>query len=118
MDFKKLLTKSYFLLIVTIVIFLFIDWRISTGIVLAYPFSYFQSKLITLRFTKPAEGGRALLVAFGFFIDLLILAVPMIITGFFNEYFSFIGVFIGLIFEKYYLFFRVLVIKEDPIKWH
>jgi len=40
----------------------------------------------------------------------------MLICGFFQQYFSFIGVFIGLIFEKYYLFFRVLVKKEDPIK--
>ena len=105
---KKMKTqKRYMVFFIMIAIFAIYDYRISLGIVLGYLFSLIHSKLIASRFNALFDNQRVkTTVYFGFLLDLIVLCIPIAIAMLLPKIFHFFGVFIGLMFEKYSLYFE------------
>lgn len=93
--------KKKLVLIVIILVSAIIDWRISVGIIVGYPFSLLHSWLLKARFSSLTTHKAGLNKAG---LGLLVLAMPMLISMLLPQYVHFIGVFIGLIYEKYSLY--------------
>lgn len=93
-------------LIVIIVIALIFNWRIATGIVLGYAFSMFYWKLLDKRFALLFEFQQNVKsnVVLGTIVSFIVLAIPLVIAFLLPKLFSFIGVSIGLLYRKYYLY--------------
>lgn len=82
------------------------DWRISTGIVIGYFFAFIHSKFLAYRFNKMFDARKTsiFLITMGSLLGMMILVIPIALSFVLPSAFHFIGVFIGLTFNKYYLY--------------
>lgn len=100
--------KKYFryaLLITLILVFLFIDRKISLGILLGYLFFYLNQRFLRFRIDNLLKASKvSFLTYLASIIGFILLIIPIFISFIYPNIFSWIGVFIGLIYEKIYLY--------------
>ena len=94
------------------------NWRISLGFLLGIAFSRIHMILLSARLNAILDSSlkdkepNAFLVFFGGIIDLLVLAIPLAISYFLGGYFHWLGVGIGLLFEKLLMYISALLKKD------
>lgn len=103
-----MMSKSNLGLIVIIAIFAIIDWRIAVGIIIGYPFSLLHSWLLKIRFSNITTAKPRVVVYLGTIVSMLIFACPMLISMLMPQFVHFFGVFIGLIYHKYFLYVQAI----------
>ncbi len=99
-----------FLLGCIALIALLIDCRISLGILLGFLFSFLQEKLVELKVDVILQRRKAgALVFLSAFLSVAMMGIPLLISFLLPDVFSWIGVFIGMIYRKVYLFVANLI---------
>ena len=96
--------KNLVVLIVITALVAIYDWRISTGIILGYLFALLHWRFLNYRFSSLDPKGVKLRVYLGMVITLLIFACPILIAMLFPQFVHFFGVFIGLMYQKYFAY--------------
>ena len=92
---KKVYLISGILVAIISVIFLFFDWKISTGTILGFLFSMGNLEIITRSYSKLGEVVPKDFVLWQF-VRFLLLVVPLLLSFLLPNVFHYIGVVIGL----------------------
>ena len=95
---KKMFIISFIVVLGLVTIFLFIDFKISIGILFGYGFSLLNYKAIEFRYTDIEKKKRYFILLKILSTSLLVL--PLLISFLFPNVFNFIGTAIGLIIIK------------------
>ncbi len=91
-------------------LFLFIDHRLTLGVLLGYPFSVIHLWLINKRYRSlDAERPSSFIVFGGSYLGIFLLVIPLVIAVLLPQYFNFIGVLIALMMN------RIVMIVEAVI---
>lgn len=90
----------------------FINWTISTGLIVGYLFSLLYLAVLTLAvkmmsFEKPNN----LFIVTSSLIRMVILAFPLLLGGLYPECLNIYGVFVGLLMFKIWLYLTMLIHK-------
>lgn len=105
--------KKYFryaLLVLLVLVFLFIDRKISLGILLGYIFYHLNQRLLVFRVDSLLKANKvSFLTYLGSISGFILLIIPILISFIYPNIFNWIGVFIGLIYEKLYLYISSFV---------
>ncbi len=99
-------TSEIKILVGMIVIALFVKWQIATGIVLGCIFASLYGKVLERRFSTLLSNRTDSKVdtIVGTIISFLLFATPILISFLLPQVFHFFGVFIGLIYRKYFIY--------------
>ena len=99
-------TSEIKILVGMIVIALFVKWQIATGIVLGCIFASLYGKILERRFSAllSNHADSKVVTIVGTIISFMLLAMPILIAFLLPEIFNFLGVFIGLIYRKYFIY--------------
>ena len=103
---NRKITNEIKVLAVIIVVTLILNWRVATGIILGYAFSFIYGKLLEKRFALMFENLETSKsnVVIGTIISFLLLATPLLIAFLLPGLFNFLGVAFGLLYRKYFLY--------------
>ena len=105
---KKFISEAIISLVLTL-LFLFLDYKISLGIVLGFIFSILNYRLIEYRYQN--LDSYNIWVVIGSLICILLLGIPLLISFLLSNIFSYIGVMIGLLIIKVKLIIEAFVKK-------
>ena len=106
---KKEFLLDLLIAVILGVIFLFIDSKISLGIIVGYLFSILNFKLIELRYNGLETYN--ILAVLGSIFSIAVLAIPLVISFLIPNIMSYIGVFIGLMILRTRLIIEAFVKK-------
>ena len=95
---KKMFISSFVVALGLIIIFLFVDFKISIGILLGYGFSLLNYKTIEYRYTDIEKKKNYFILLK--ILSLSLLVIPLLISFLIPTYINFIGTAIGLIIIK------------------
>ncbi len=100
--------------IILAVIMYFIDFRISTGIILGYLASIFHLYLITISMDNMLKSGRVnmFIVMLGSMLRYVIIAFPLVIALILPQYFNIFGAAGGFILYKVVLIAFAVFYKD------
>lgn len=96
-----------------------INWRIAIGIAVGFVFSRFHMFMLSLRMNSIIDSSldkgsaNAFLIFFGGIIDTVILLIPFVLAYLFPMFIHWIGLAIGLLYDKMFLYISSLTKKED-----
>ena len=93
MNKRKYLENSLIVLVLSIIL-LFLDYKISIGVVVGYLFSILNYKFIEYRYNNLETYSPLFFV--GSFVSIMILAIPLVLSFIYPNFMSYIGVVIGL----------------------
>ena len=100
----KLTNKHYILLIITS-LFILIDFRIATAMMMAYVFNILYQRLLVYKVDYIIKSSDVnSFVYFSSILSLLILALPMLISLLFPNIFHWFGVLLALTYDKLFLY--------------
>ncbi len=109
---KKVIIYAGITIAVLSLAFYFVNWTISTGLIVGYLFSLIYIGVLTLSvklITSENPGG--LLIVIGSLIRMVILALPLLYAGLMPQYLSIYGVFAGLLMFKLWMYLTMLFNK-------
>lgn len=106
---KKKFIEDLLIAIVISLIFLFIDYKISIGVLVGYGFSYLNYKLIEYRYNHLESYNASFFL--GTLVCILVLAIPLIISFLIPSVLNWIGVMIGLLIIRTRLIIEAFVKK-------
>lgn len=95
---KKMFISSFVVALGLIIIFLFIDFKISIGMLLGYGFSLLNYKAIEYRYTDIEKKKRYFVLLK--ILSTSLLVIPLLISFLIPNYINFIGTAIGLLIIK------------------
>ena len=106
---KKIFISSFVVALGFIIIFLFIDFKISIGVLFGYAFSLLNYKAIEYRYTdiEKKKDYFALLKA----LSISLLVIPLLISFLLPNIISFIGTAIGLFIIKIIIIVNAFIKK-------
>lgn len=109
---KKVIIYAGIAIVISAIIFYFINYTVSVGLVVGYLFSLVYLGILTLSIKLlGSEQPNGLLVGLGAFLRMLVLALPLLLAGLFPQRMNIFGVFFGLIMFKFSLYLSVLINK-------
>ena len=91
-------------------IFLFIDHRVSVGLLFGFLCSVLNYKLIEFRYKRMMKYSKWIYL--GIFAGVLILVIPLFVSILFPDVMNWIGAFIGLMSIKIGLYLEAFIGKE------
>lgn len=106
---KKKFIEDFIIAIVLSIIFLFVDLKISVGIIIGYGFSYLNYKLIEYRYKDLNKYTPGFMI--GSIICILVLALPLLASFIYPKLLSWIGVMIGLMIIRTRLIIEAFIKK-------
>ncbi len=95
---RRDLIQDFFAVLILGLLFLFIDHRISIGILIGFGFSYLNYKLIEYRYNNLDKVN--VLTYLGIFLSTFVLIVPLVISFLLPGCISWIGAVIGVLAIK------------------
>ena len=108
MNKRKYLENSLIVLILSIIL-LFLDYKISIGVVVGYLFSILNYKFIEYRYNNLETYSPLFFV--GSFVSIMILAIPLVLSFIYPNFMSYIGVVIGLMILRTRLIIEAFISK-------
>ena len=95
---------------IIILLFVIVDYKIALGILIGFLFALINKKLLTYRINHLMESKKvSLLARFGGFISILLLSIPLLLSFLYPNILSWIGAFIGLLFDKLFLYLKTFI---------
>ena len=101
---KKIYLYSLILGIFTSIICAIFDFRISTGIIIGMLSSFLYFYILNLNFKINVDGNISKGGVLGYFIRLIVIALPLLISCLLPNYFNVFGAFAGV------MLFRIIMI--------
>lgn len=105
---KRFVSEAIIVLVLALLL-LFLDYKISLGVILGFIFSVLNYRLIEYRYMN-MDAYNALSIL-GSLICILLLGIPLLISFLLPNIFSYIGVMIGLLVIKVKLIIEAFVKK-------
>lgn len=109
---KEIYLYSGIISILASVVCAFFNWRISTGIIIGALSSFLYFFILNENF-KVEDGKMTKGGIFGFFIRIIVLALPLLIACLLPEYFNIFGAFGGVMLFRIVMIVIFLKEKED-----
>ena len=96
-------------------LFLFIDHRLTLGVLLGYPFAVIHLWLIQKRYNSlNADKPSSLIVFGGSYLGIFLLIIPLMIAVLLPQYFNFIGVLAALVMNRIVMIIEAVIsIRES-----
>ena len=107
---KRDLIQDFFAVLILGLLFLFIDFRLSVGLICGFAFAYLNYKLIEHRYNNLDK--VSVFTYLGIFLSTFVLMVPLIISFLLPQLLSWAGVLIGLLVIKAGIIIRASLKKE------
>ena len=106
---KKPLKVEFLIALLLSILFIFMDKKISLGILLGFLFSFLNYRLIEYRYTNLDTYN--VLAVLGSLICITLLGIPLLISFLLPNVFNYVGVMIGLLIIKVKLIIEAFIQK-------
>lgn len=107
---KEIYLYSGIITIVASLICIYFDWRISSGIIIGALSSFLYFYILNMNFKINEDGNISKGGILGYFIRILVLAIPLLIACLMPNVFNIFGAFAGV------MLFRIVMIVMFLIK--
>lgn len=106
---KKKFIEDFVIAIILSIIFLFVDYKISVGVIVGYMFAYLNYKLIEYRYKDLTRYTPGFMI--GSILCILVLALPLLMSFIYPNLMSWIGVVMGLMIIRTRLILEAFIKK-------
>lgn len=107
---KEIYLYSGILTVIASVICAYFNWTIATGIIIGALSSFIYFYILNLNFKINDDGNISKGGVLGYFIRIIVLALPLLVSCLFPKYFNIFGAFGGI------MLFRIVMIVMFFIK--
>ena len=101
---------KYYILLGILLISLVINYHITLGFILGYIFYIIYQKILILRIDYIIKANKVDIIIYLInLFGLILLAIPLLISMLYPQIFHWLGVFMGLVFDKLFIYINSFI---------